>query len=362
MKIILKELKMNRKEFIEACNKVNPYISKPTILNVINGNSKGLPKLETIDTIIKVCKKSNNENLKNISYDYLMNEYIHNISKDNMDIGKKLHLSDESINRLKSSYYLADSDIISHFIDRISDEYWEYQSYMKNICSLQRSINDLNKLSEKFPIENSKSIVDLYCEYKKQELSNTKKDKSKKEYKKYLIQILSVKDIFETNYTIEELEDSVIEMYRSFSGYLKDIFEDFLRTGEVNDDDKKRYSKEDLDGFKIYLKNNYKYINNSLNRSYLNCVMYACESYISAYLLEYLRANFKTQHKYIKDRAKLYKKILLYKDNIISLPLDIYNEVNEFMKGYYNSLDIFNKYLRLLISDSLSIYYNKMVD
>lgn len=357
---ILKELKMNKKEFIAACNEVNPYISKPTILNAINGNSKGLPKLETIDTIIKVCKKSDNEKLKNISYDYLMDEYIDNISKDNISIGKELYLSDTSIKKLKHCFMLADSNIISNFIDFIPSDFWEYQSYMKNICELQRYVNESNALLSKMNTDNIKSLVDLYCNYKMEELNLFKKEKSKNEYKEYLIKTLNFQHILESDSSIEELEENLIGVYRGFSVDLRDTFEKYLKNGKLDSKDSENYENKELQGFKKYLEKNYKKDKENIDNSYIETIRKVSKSYVSAYLLEFLRTNFQTQHKFIKDKRKLYDKILLYTDNSISVPLELYKEIIQFFKEYYNSLEIFNKYLRLTISESLSIYYNTL--
>lgn len=67
---------MNKKEFLNACRMFSPSISKPTILNAINGKNTIAPTIETLSTIIKVCQTSNNEKLKLISYDFLLNDNI----------------------------------------------------------------------------------------------------------------------------------------------------------------------------------------------------------------------------------------------------------------------------------------------
>ena len=354
---ILKELKMNKTEFIKECNKVNKYISKPTILNAINGNSKGLPKLETIDTIIKVCKASNNEKLKNISYDYLMNEDINNISEDNIQIGKNLYLSDKSIARLKNSCMMADSNIISDFIDFIPEEFWEYQSYIKNTCNIQRRINISKNCYKKIQSENIGSLVELYCDFKKDELLTIKKNKTEEQYKDYLLNILHYRDIFETNYSIEELEESLIESYRSFSGNLQETFEIYLNN-KMNSNE--NYSYDDMKNFKSFLLKNYKFSNENSMQKYIESVKNVSYSYVSAYLLEYLRKDFMTQHRYMKDKRKLYSKMELYIKNYINVPKELLNEINNYYKEFYNSLEIFNKYLQLLILDSLTIYYKKL--
>ena len=354
---ILKELKMNKTEFIKACNKVNKYISKPTILNAINGNSKGLPKLETIDTIIKVCKASNNEKIKNISYDYLMNEDINNISEDNIQIGKNLYLSDKSIAKLKNSYMMADTNIISDFIDFIPEDFWEYQSYIKNTCNIQRKINISKNFYKKIQSENIFSLVELYCDFKKSELKIIKQEKTKKQYKDYLLNKLYYKDIFDNNYSIEELEESLIELYRSFSGDLQETFENYLND-KMNSN--KNYSNEDMKNFENFLLKNNKFTKDNSMLKYIDSVKDVSYSYVSAYLLEYLRKDFMTQHRYMKDKRKLYSRIELYIKNSINIPKEILNEINNYYKEFYNSLDIFNKYLQLLILDSLTIYYKKL--
>ena len=98
LKYILHELRMNKTEFLNACRIFSPSISKPTILNAINGKNTIAP---TVETFIKVCQTSGNEKLKYISYDFLLNDTIQEIQANNAQVYQEIGLSDEVINRLK---------------------------------------------------------------------------------------------------------------------------------------------------------------------------------------------------------------------------------------------------------------------
>ena len=69
LKYILKELGVSKQEFLKLCQRFSPSISKPTVLNAINGKNTILPTIETLSVFIKVCQSSGNEKIRNISYD-----------------------------------------------------------------------------------------------------------------------------------------------------------------------------------------------------------------------------------------------------------------------------------------------------
>ena len=106
LKYILKELGMNKTEFLNACRVFNLSISKPTILNAINGKNTVAPTIETLSTIIKVCQTSKSKKLKYISYDFLLNDNIKEIEANNVQVYQEIGLSDNVIEKLKQSSFL----------------------------------------------------------------------------------------------------------------------------------------------------------------------------------------------------------------------------------------------------------------
>lgn len=358
---ILKELNMNRKQFIEACNNINQSISKPTILNAINGNTKGLPKLETIDTIIKVCQNSKNEKLQKMSYDYLMNESINNINNENISINDKTGLSDTAIEILYKNYNSAGS-VLSYLIENVHYNFWEYQKYLMCVTKLQKKFLELNNLhNNEFKNETLFNVKDLYYSFKKEQLSELKKEKTKKEYKKYILKELNCPAIFDNKQSIEELEQCLLQFYSSISVDLNQVFYEFLKTGQVPNKNSSNYTNDDLQKFKVYYETKSRYDCNSYFDKYINKIYEIHKCYISVFLIEYLKENFKGQYRYIKDREKYFNKIKLYKDHGIKIDYKSYCDFHEEMKKFANSLEVLNKYLRLAISEYMSEYYNKML-
>lgn len=129
LKYILRELGVNKKEFLELCRKYSPSISKPTILNAINGKNTIAPTIETLSTIIKVCQTSNNEKLKYISFDFLLNDNIREIEAKNSSVYQEIGLSDEVISKLKQlnhPIYYNYCNIINYFLIYTPIKYWKY--------------------------------------------------------------------------------------------------------------------------------------------------------------------------------------------------------------------------------------------
>ena len=175
LKYILTELGMNKKEFLQACRKFSPSISKPTILNAINGKNTIAPTIETLSTIIKVCQTSGNEKLKYISYDFLLNDNIKEIEAKNSAIYQSIGLNDEVINRLKQynhPFYYDYGNIINYFFTYIPSHYWKYLEMFKRSSDIKENLNT-KKIKEVLKLfandsyieylqRNFKNIYDIY--------------------------------------------------------------------------------------------------------------------------------------------------------------------------------------------------------
>jgi len=94
LKYILNELGISKQEFLKRCQRFSPSISKPTVLNAINGKNTILPTIETLSVFIKVCQTSGNEKLKNISYDCLLTTYYVYLSNS---ANKIVHVSFDDV-------------------------------------------------------------------------------------------------------------------------------------------------------------------------------------------------------------------------------------------------------------------------
>ena len=189
LKYILHELGMNKKEFLNACRMFSPSISKPTILNAINGKNTIAPTIETLSTIIKVCQTSNNEKLKLISYDFLLNDNIQEIEAKNARIYQEIGLSDDVINRLKQynhPLYYNYNNIINYYLYHLPATYFKYLEYLKITSDIQNELNNtkynLKKIIKYFDDDsyleymerNFKSIYDIFLKIKnKNEVNDT---------------------------------------------------------------------------------------------------------------------------------------------------------------------------------------------
>ncbi len=189
LKYILHELGMNKTEFLNACKVFSPSISKPTILNAINGKNTIAPTIETLSTIIKVCQTSNNEKLKNISYDFLLNDNIQEIEANTAQVYQEIGLSDEVISKLKQynhPLYYNYNNIINYYLYHLPASYFKYLEFLKItsdiLCELNKTEFDVKKIIKLFDNEsyleylerNFKNIYDIYVSIKNKKEINDK--------------------------------------------------------------------------------------------------------------------------------------------------------------------------------------------
>lgn len=188
LKYILKELGMNRAEFLKACRLFNPSISKPTILNAVNGKNTIAPTIETLSTIIKVCQTSNNKKLQRISYDFLLNDDMKELEANTAQVYQEIGLSDDVIQKLKQynhPFYFDYHNIVNYYLDHLPANYFKYLQYLKStsdiLSELKKDNYDSKKIKKYFDNEtyldyihqNFKNIYDLYLGIKnKKELED----------------------------------------------------------------------------------------------------------------------------------------------------------------------------------------------
>lgn len=165
---ILKELGITKKKFLEECQKYNPSMSKPTIINMFKGKNTTTPTLQTLMTVIKVCQNSNNENLKRVSFNYLLNDGIYDIEAKNTQIFDELGLNDDSVEvlkRLNTSFIpLNKIDVVNYYLYHIPSKYWDYLNLLKKTYKLKNSINknSIKEIKEVFCDDNLNSFLRQY--------------------------------------------------------------------------------------------------------------------------------------------------------------------------------------------------------
>ena len=187
---ILKELGMNKTEFLKACRVFNPSISKPTILNAINGKNTIAPTIETLSTIIKVCQTSKNKKLKHISYDFLLNDNIKQIEANNVLVYQEIGLSDNVIDKLKQynhPFYYNYHNIINYYLDNLPTNYFKYD--LKKIIKYFNNDSYLEYIERNF-----RNIYDYYLNIKnKKEINKEQLLSLLKIIREYLIyQLLEI--------------------------------------------------------------------------------------------------------------------------------------------------------------------------
>lgn len=163
LKYILNELGVNKQEFLKLCQKFSPSLSKPTVLNAINGKNTTLPTIETLSAFVKVCQTSGNEKLKNISYDFLLNDNIQEIEAKNSEIYQSIGLSDDVINRLKQynhPFYFDYSNIINYYFTYIPSNYWNYLNMLKISSEIDKKLDKAIKKND-IDIKDIKEIIKL---------------------------------------------------------------------------------------------------------------------------------------------------------------------------------------------------------
>lgn len=213
LKYILKELGLNKKELLEECRKYNPSLSKPTLLNAINGKNKNTPSIDTLSAIINVCKTSGNPKLKHISFDYLLNENIQDVKGSNIAVYQETGLSDDVINRLKeynTPMIFEYMDTVNYFLYHTGSKYWQYLGMLKRSYEIKDNINNkkevLKLLDEGWYLlyleEKFKNIYDIYLD-----LKNNKEIDANKLNNLLDIVIINLK--YELNKNIENVYESM---------------------------------------------------------------------------------------------------------------------------------------------------------
>lgn len=172
LKYILHELGMNKKQLLDSCRVFSPSMAKQTLLHAINGNNTIAPSIETLSAIIKVCQTSENEKLKNISYDFLLNDNIKEIEANTAQVYQEIGLSDEVINRLKQfnhPLYYDYGNIINYFFVHTPVKYWQYLEFLKRSLDIKSELNkkEINKKKILKIFDN-----DAYLEYVERNFKN----------------------------------------------------------------------------------------------------------------------------------------------------------------------------------------------
>lgn len=140
---ILSELNMNKAEFLRECQKYNPSMSKPTVINMFKENNNTRLSIVTLATIIKVCEESGNERLSNVSFNYLLSDNDYSVNNNTI-------LNDEVVERLGDLCNPVAPDvnisIVNDFLYNTDAKYWNFL-YMKKCLVEVQSIMDnlLNK-------------------------------------------------------------------------------------------------------------------------------------------------------------------------------------------------------------------------
>lgn len=232
MNIILEKMGCSKKKFLSLCKYFDPAISKPTILNLINGKGKRLPSVETLSIVIKVCHTYGEGDLKRVSYDYLLNDEITKLTPENLDSYEEFGLSFETLSffHIENTIGLFERDTmrgVNEFIPNIRRNFFTQVSIankLVEILKLMRMLYDGK--------ENQKETISRVLE-----CLNNSYLKSYLKTNKCLVPYLKKLESRNDKETIEILFDifsSLDSMYSESKYFLIDSINEYYQKREEN--------------------------------------------------------------------------------------------------------------------------------
>lgn len=167
VKYIIDESGYNMTQFASMANKYGYPLTRQTLSSIINDKNP-YPSVQILNSIIQVCHKLENEKLRKVTFDFLLNDDIEDIEAINANLHYELGLSEASIKELQfESYPFVDnSKEIDYFIYFSRYKYWQNLARIRlinNILQYKKiaKVIDAEKIKEKFlPLTKN---TELYC-------------------------------------------------------------------------------------------------------------------------------------------------------------------------------------------------------
>lgn len=347
LKKIIEELQkddayMTQKKFIQNSNLPKSTFNK---LFSESYNASTSTTIASVETIVNHCRTFNNKNVKNITYDFLLDDSIENITRENIEINRITNFDDLTIQKIQEINQ-TEPYILNDIITNIDNSFWTNLQGLKNLKNYNivcKEIEDIcSNLLQKGFNNFLKTRNCLYLEYSNNEIIKEKIHK----YENLLYQTKS----FVKN-TDSYFEKEILEDYYLFSidksGELKKLYNEilvytynnsidfYLKDADIQDKMKLTYN---FDCFKeIYL------LYTKL------CIKYSIEK---KYLIDSEEKALENIH-FDKTLTELKYHI----DNNICFTLQKWEEIMQ----YFNTINTsqLQKKLKFELTENLILYMNK---
>lgn len=169
MEIILDMLDItNPTELERKANEDGVFISRGNFYNWEKGI---MPTTNMLKDIVFICRKSNNDLLKEISYDYLVDDNIENMTRDNIDINEKLNLSDKAIKKINeiNNEKIASFNI---FLEEMKTDIWKSLEINQTVKKIYTGLINSDNLIKQIMRIDLKDHEESIKEYIKECINN----------------------------------------------------------------------------------------------------------------------------------------------------------------------------------------------
>ena len=221
MNVILEKMECSKTRFIELCRHVDPQISKPTILNLINGRGKMLPSVETLSVVVKACHIYGNDELKRLTYDYLLSDEVNELTPENLSSYAEFGLSSDTLKffREEETFGLYERDTlrgVNEFVPNVRRYFFTYVSIANNLVEVLKNIKELRNEKD---IKEKEKIVNVILGY----LNRTYLSmflRQNKMLNTQIKKITSLKDVNQISNILFEIEGTLDHIYSSSKYFL----------------------------------------------------------------------------------------------------------------------------------------------
>lgn len=346
LKKIIEELQkddnnMTQKKFIKNSN-----LPKSTFNKLFSESySNNSTTVSSIKLIVEHCRKFDNKNVKNVSYDFLLDDSVENITRENIEINRITNFDDLTIQNVQE-INKTEPYILNDIINNIDKSFWsnlQELKILKNYKIICKEIKDIyaNLLQNGFQ-NFLKSRNTLYLEY-------SDNDSIKQEIDEYTS--LLNKTISFIKNTDNYFEEGPLELMYIFSmdksGKLKSLYDDILVHTYNNCIDFFIKDTSLQDKMKLtYNFDTFREINDLYNKLYYK---YSVEKHYLINTEEDASKNFHFN--------KILEQLKFHIKHNICFTLEKWNELIEFF-DFINTRQLQEK-LKFEVTEYLILYMNK---
>lgn len=347
LKKIIEELQkedvnMTQKKFIKDSNLAVSTFNK---LFTESYNANTSTSIASIEAIISRCRKSDNEAVKHVTYDFLLDDSVENITRENIEINRITNFDDLTIQKIQE-INKTEPYILNDIITNMDSSFWtnlQELKILKNYKTICKDIETIySSLLQKGFNNFLKARNNLYLEYSNNESINQKI----KEYTSLLNETISfIKST--DNYFAEEPLELMYLFNIDTSGKLKKLYDEILVNTYNNCVD---FFIKDLN-IQNKMKPTYNFDNfEEIHHLYTKlCIKYSIEKKYLIDTEEEISQNF--------NFDKLLKQLKFHIDNNICFTIEKWNEIIECF-NIINTNQL-QKKLKFELTENLILYMNK---